>query len=292
LNSRGLVKRYYFYLAKLFMLILVGFAVFITNSTFYESAADSFKAKQDQIYFADQTQVKISLTVVASQGLYSSNNTAQVKNMFAEDEVVRLLSELVQMKQKVFQIVNEIPERDLASQITTLFFDDSCTLLDSTMDLYCQILKSKGQKTGVIYMIDALEFILESLLQVYENSVDKSAELLKQLGESNIELVTSLFLVADAASGKAAGLVNESFENRGKDVAFQTLLMLIISIIVIGIVGVLFWKLLLEELRDGVVRFKNVLKVLPPELVLSSFILKTFLVKTSKGLLETIKHEL
>ncbi len=46
------------------------------------------------------------------------------------------------------------------------------------------------------------------------------------------------------------------------------------------------------KLREGVNKFKNVLAVLPADLVLASFILRSFLMKTSNGVLNAVKNDL
>ncbi len=132
---------------------------------------------------------------------------------------------------------------------------------------------------------------VKNQLNAYEVS-NKSAASLKELQENNLELLIALYAVINAANTQISTLNNQSFENRVDTVSHNTLMWLIFSIISMVIVGILMWKLLLEEWRGGINRFKNVLKVLPPELVLSSFILKTFLVRTSQGLLEAFKNDL
>lgn len=52
------------------------------------------------------------------------------------------------------------------------------------------------------------------------------------------------------------------------------------------------WIFGLKKLAESVNNFKNILRVLPAELVLSSFILKTVLTRTSKGILDQVKNEI
>jgi len=291
LNPTGLRKRYYIQLARLFTLFILMVALLTIYSLLTSSAIRSFKGKQDQIHVADCAQTRISLTNIASRELFSTNNTAQIENVLAETSLTNLLQELVSIRATGLDFVAEMNDNPENADMATMILGDSCKVLDPAMSVYCSMLQTRGQKVGLLYLIDTIDTILKNQLQRYQDS-DKSAAFLKELKEDQLELIIELFVVANGGCRRLASLINDNFEKKVTQVSRETSLLLVFTMIGAVIINILLWKLLLLQLGKGVNQFKNVLKVLPPELVLSSFILKNFLIKTSRGLLETIKNEL
>ena len=60
----------------------------------------------------------------------------------------------------------------------------------------------------------------------------------------------------------------------------------------IFLAGVLGWIVILKKLGGSLDEIKDMLRVLPVDLVLSSFILKSFVIRTSNKTLDFIKNRI
>jgi len=68
--------------------------------------------------------------------------------------------------------------------------------------------------------------------------------------------------------------------------------MLAIFILYAVFASVIFWKYVYTRLRDEVNQFKNILRVLPGDIVLANFTLRAFLLKTSNKVLNSIRNDI
>ncbi len=60
--------------------------------------------------------------------------------------------------------------------------------------------------------------------------------------------------------------------------------------VVVVVLGLGAWIFVLRKLKAGVSEFKNALRLFPAEVIFGSFLLKNFLMKTSKSAIEYVKH--
>ena len=87
-------------------------------------------------------------------------------------------------------------------------------------------------------------------------------------------------------------ILNDQLENQIEHINHQRTALVALFLVIIVVIGFLAWLVVLRGLKESLNKFKNVLKTLPPEVIFSSFLLKGFLVRTSKGALDSVKNQI
>ncbi len=140
-------------------------------------------------------------------------------------------------------------------------------------------------------LIDILEGTLEGMYEKYLLSNKTEEELIAIQSADH----TKLTAVAEVMGGQTT-LISEillaSFEEELESVQHKRDIVTIVFALMAFIIGLTVGIFVLKRVREAENKFKNVLKLFPANLVLSSFLLKNFLVDTSEGALDSVKNDL
>ena len=172
-------------------------------------------------------------------------------------------------------------------------FGDACELLkDFVVQLYCQTLSKSGTSSGLLYLMNALQDLLIDKQNRYIAS-NKTIEALNEIQGDDLDLLISLFQLLASECDISSASLNKEFSQllesaqSNRNWIFEAFTVLLVT------QAFLFWITVLSRLKKVNQQFKNVLQVFPSRLVLSNFLLKIFLVNTSKGFLDlSIKGDL
>ena len=286
-----LQKFYFILIVKLAFLILIVMVVVSITSTISKNSIRSSQTQQSQIYFLDHSKARVGLVSGSILELTSTNNTAYIENKLVLSELKDLVKEIDDFRIKIYDILLDNNENEDSEYIETILNGDACRLIDPLSVFTCNTLVSRGNKPGLVYVLSSYSDLATSVIQDYENS-NKTKEALSSIKNEFFEETAILLLVAGAEIDLLSTLIDERFE---KDLDFTNKLRIWIFvgyILLIICVSLLVWRTVLKVFRRSIDQFKHVLAVLPGDLVLGSFILKTFLIKTSKGVLDPIKNDI
>jgi len=283
-NHKGLRRKYYIYagIFSVFLVLIVG--LIVIGATLTGNLLDAFKKEQEQIYFVDYMRTRIALLLQASRELLATNNTAMLENRQAVDEYYYLLEELKGVKSQIYSKLLDEDTVEKIPDVETMLLGDACSLMgdSSQAQFYCQIMKNADTNTGLVYVLAYYEDALSNYLRSYEDS-DKSESALMDIQTELYTEIPGYYGVLGNGAVTLSDIIDAKLEAQLESNNKSKIYSLIYCSVVAVIVGWLLWMLILRRLKEGVNQFKNVLKVLPAEVVLSSFLLKTFLRKTSKG---------
>jgi len=289
-NNKGLRRKYYIYIG-IYMAFLATLILFISAAAALTTQVlDAFKNEQGQIYFLDSLRTRVALTLQAGRELIATNNTAYLENRLALEEFSILLAELKDVKTQIYsQLLDEETVREVP-EVQQMLLGDVCKLITtSAVTFYCNILDQMGSEKGLVYVLESYEQVMRNSFQDYEAS-DKSWASLMEIQRALYTEMPPLFVITVFGALSLSDIIDGKLEevlatSRGGRFWF---LFGCCTITVLG--AILLWALILKKLKRGIIEFKNVLKTLPAELVLSSFILKTFLRKTSKSGFDTFQN--
>jgi len=290
-DSWDLQKFYYILIAKLVFLIFIVMVVVIVTSVISQRSIRSSQTQQSQIFFLDHSKARVGLTSGSILELTSTNNTAYIEDKLVLSELKGLVKEIDDLRIKIYDILLENKQEEDSEYIETILNGDACGLIDPLSAFTCYDLVSRGNKPGLVYVLSSYSDIATAVITDYENS-NKTEEALKSIKNEHFEETAILLLAAGLEIDLLATLIDERFE---KDLDFtkkQRTYIFVGYILLVICVSFLVWRFVLKVFRRSINQFKNVLAVLPGDLVLGSFILRTFLMKTSKGVLDPIKHEM
>jgi len=167
--------------------------------------------------------------------------------------------------------------------VETMLLDDVCGFVKvPSAAFYCKILSGQGMERGLIYLLGYYEEAMNNYLDTYDTS-DKSAAVLMDIQRHIYNDVPALFVLMVNGALTLSDMIDNELGKQLKANQEGKVDFMVACSVVSVLMGILMWMFILRKLRDGTGQFKNVLKVLPADVILSSFILKTFLNKTSQG---------
>lgn len=121
---------------------------------------------------------------------------------------------------------------------------------------------------------------------------NKTESALAALENEEFETPQTVFMVIAYQLYRLADIIDNTFEGKIEQTRVQRNDIMAAYILVVLVLAFLSWRFVLSFLKESVNQIKNVLAVLPADLVLASFILRSFLIKTSHGAVDTVKNEL
>jgi len=156
----------------------------------------------------------------------------------------------------------------------------------------CKAVKSASNSNSFIQFAADYEIRLRELFTEYEQS-DKSLPILTKL---QVKLTTTypilLMRILISLSSSISTLLNESFVsflNSTKE-EINVLRGLIFVFVVLVSLTIHFW--IVNPLKERENEFRKVLEALPAELAFSNFLLKAYILRTSYGMLDSIKNQI
>jgi len=292
-NTKGITKKYFSLFMKLMFFMVCVIGIIVGSATVSRTSIHSLQNKQTQIFFADQVEVNIRLGLAASYELLSTNNTSKMRNMAPLEELEKLTSDFTDLRLLAYKLFLQNDDEDASSTtIKSILIGDLCVVLENAFFAFsCNVLKKNGIKTGLIYLLSNLEDLLADKQNQYLAS-DKSAASLKAIEARNLDVITANYILASAGSQFLSDIVDERFENELKDARQLRTLNIYLVVICLVILSCFMWFVILKNIKNSINHFNNILRVLPGDLVLSSFLLKTFLMKNCPSLLDPIRNDI
>jgi len=149
---------------------------------------------------------------------------------------------------------------------------------------YCPVLYEKTRSKGLLQFVINLEANLKSTYMLFKQS-NRTEEALKNLLNTTLNTVLIPCGVTATISTALSQHVDSSFEEQLIEHTKQTDSLMKASII-FCLIGLFFihW-ILLKKLQEVHNNFRRCLKVLPIKSLISNFVIKSYLLKTNKGLI-------
>jgi len=296
-NTWDLQKKYFFLMLKVAVFVTFFIAIIIITSVINHNSINSSRTLQEQVYFLDHSNARIALIETSIRELLSTNNVAFIEEKPALDELKDSVGDLNKVRQQIYYTLldNTKQENQHTEYLQSIIYGDKCPIFDDDLyfifEMICSSAVDEGTKLGLIYILSSYSNLARAVIDSYESS-DKTEDALQtMIDKYNADLVV-LSHIARKQFDQATAWVDQRFEEN-LDKTHQQRKAILISYFVVAIVSyLLFFKIVLVKCRDSINKFKNVLAVLPGDIILGSFILKTFLLKTSHGTLDAIKHQI
>jgi len=214
--------------------------------------------------------------------LYMMNNTQYVEHKIPKVALKDTILELETLQ-------SEIPDRFLETdktynpQVKAILFNDNPTCKDINSDnlLYCQYLVRNGQPVNMMVAHSAYLTQLKQKYDAYPRASQTTMpDLLAVAYQDVYRLLSNFALIAAEAKiitdVMDATLTEKIHQNRDA----RTVIIVIFSIS-LGTISLIIWIDILRVIKNVYNDFKKVLQIFPPNLILSSYLLKNFLKKTA-----------
>jgi hypothetical protein len=275
-------RKYYGHVIRVIAYLSTLIAIMIWNYIATNHSTNIIYNKQSQLEFANYISTRISVGYSAFCALYIKNNTLHVEGDTAYNVLVRAA-------QEVIDIQNEIPKRFLnldetydSTIKTYLFGKYLCEDMPVYPMYHCSILMGKGLPVNMLPLVASYAALLSNKILDFDNANRSSIGKILTAAYKNIETFLPQYVVITNEAQKMATYIDASLADNITVANKKRTQILIVFTVLLLVVSVLIWVNILRRLREVDNDFKKVLQVFPSKLVLSSFLLKMFLKKTSK----------
>ena len=283
IKYKALRKRYSKYIARVIICISVLVAITIWDLITTRRAIKVIYNRQSQLQYANYISNRVVLTHITVNELFLTNNTLRVAHKIPYEGILELI-------QTIKEIQSDIPQKFLEvdgtynPEVKKIIFNDNptCEGFSETFIHYCYVQVAAGRSTDMMVTLSYYQTLMNQKVNDYVN-VDKSSlsKIIAVALASDASLTPAVVLAEEAH--RIANIMDQSMTER--ITKMQNLKIGIIVTFVLGlfVVSVLIWIYILQVIRNVHNDFKRVLQVFPPNLVLSSYLLKRFLQRTSSG---------
>jgi len=280
-NSTKIGLKYRLLMAKeiVFLVVLMGLiALMISLVGRY---IDILSGSLNQIHFLDRMIYKFDLAASTYFDLLAENGTSYVRNHLTPIEFDNGIATVGIVRNSITeQLQNSDGSYDPV--IEGILFDNACHYLNATDAAAC-VAKQKGAETvSFIQLVSNLEAVLISMRTRYEQSDKSIASLANLILRGQSEVSSSMLTITSIYQTMALRL-DATFSKEILHYQYGKAQMVIIIAIFTALVCSLKYFVIVKDLQRNVYQFRNALKLFPPRLILSNFMLKTFLIKTTQG---------
>jgi len=266
---------------------LVNLSIMLALMTLYllliRGAFQDLSKTADQIYFIKSLDSKIALLRNGFFELAATNNTAFIRGMIVETAIEDELESISKMQNQLYTRFSD-SDLDLVKDIV---FSDACESLinPNQMSYYqsCKVLGNNLDKISLINLVNNIMALYQDFLNKYHQS-DKSPASLKALQiQVYRQLSSPVYIVIQPLTLMISEALNEDFmSNVSACNSLNVVLLVLISLDLLGT----FWftkVFIINNLLQKENEFRRMLLFFPANVVLSNFMLKSYLTRTTKS---------
>jgi len=283
----GLWKRYVILTARWLVYAVFLIALIVWNAVLARSSMSYSHNKILQLDFTYRMVSRLNIGVVVASELVIPHGISPIQDVPTTVGMVNTINDIISLRIEIRQMLvnDEILKNSL---IKTTLFNNGCAYLSSNFDLFCNALDDKAMDKSLMPLLSTFERLLTERWNSYDAST-KTEEELKAIEVANYDMLIAVKRVILGGVTFIGELLSGELDNHLESVRKERNLIFGLFTGYLIVLSILAWKTLLNKLREANNEFKRVLEVLPAEIVLSNFLLKSFLIKTSLGTLDSVK---
>ena len=289
-KTSGIATKYLIQAGYITFCFAVLMGIVVWNILAGKNSINFFQKTQNQIYFSDSLKTRAYIAETASTELLSAPSYALIEETPIVTWVTNSLSEIVEIRSEA-QTIFQNDDGSYDPEIEMVLYTNGCSPLPADQTIFCDILIGKGVNTGLIYLLNYLEEIIQNRLEKYHAS-DKSVQALRDIEAVDFEYILTINLIITAQCQLVKDIITQKFDASIVNSQYQRKLNLALCSMALFLIGIFVWVYALKGLKNTWNQFKNVLRAFPAHLILSSFTLKSFLIKSSNGALDFVKNEI
>ena len=278
---KNMQKRYFFYIFKVLFYIALLITIVIVNYVSISTSIEGIYRQQSQIQFANDIGSIASVTYIAFSETFATNNTNYIMGQPPFDVLtsgIKNLSKIQGTLYSKFQLKNG----DYDPAVKSILFDEiDCNRFVASPYDNCISLKTLGLPSNLVSTVTLLKNRLDLKLAQFLAVNRSSSAAMLSTATANLSLILAPYRVTSSGAQLISEIISEKLTHSIADIYDLGTTILTIFSMALVVVSVLIWFQILTKVKRVNDNFKKVLAVLPPNIILSSFLLKSFLNKTS-----------
>jgi len=283
-NVKKTQKKYFSFLIQTGIYMIILTTVPVWSFVYSQNSLDHIYVQQTQLQLSNRISERVTIDLMAMVEMYVSNNTLNVENSPALNQTIAAIAEIKSLRTEVLSGFADA-SGNYDAQVKTIVFDgEECAVYGDFNTNYCTALNNLGILTSLNNLLAYFENYLTNQLEIYQAFDFETAtyeDIIVGLYQNVATLGPSSSLLAYEAQ-RVNGIIDKLLTQSVQDTKGKQNLIIGIFVATLFVVGCLIWVQILSKIKELDNEFKNVLQVLPPKLILSSFLLKQFLKQISE----------
>ena len=276
--------RYYRYFINVSLSIAVLMAITIWNFLSAKQATATIYRRQNQLQFANHLSTRAAISYDTYKELFVTNNTLYVERKPPLDTLTIVINEMKDMLEEIVDVFREEDANYDPDVKALLYNKNECQRYGNLYLTYCYFLVSVGQSTGLISVLALYQPMMYEKISVFINADKKTSSGLLVTGLVNNKYMAPSQGVLAAGAQLIVKVVDANLTKSISDANQKRKLMLFLFSASLIMVSLYIWFSVLQKLGQGDSDFRKVVQVLPPNVIMSSFILRSILKDSSSGL--------
>jgi len=274
-------KRYFLYTFQVLFYISLLIAIVILNYIFLTKSIDGIYIQQRQIQFANTIGSTCAVTYIAFSESFVTNNTNFIMGQPPFQVFTNGIQNVSRIQETLFTEF-QLKNKEYDPDVRAILFDEmDCNRFAVSAYENCVSLKSLNLPTNMASTVTLFKNMLDTKLAQFLAVNRSSPAAMISAALSQLSFILGPYRVTSAEAELISDIMSEKLTYSVNDIYHLGTTILIIFSLTLVIVSVLIWFKILTKVKKVNDNFKKVLAVLPPNIILSSFLLKTFLNKTS-----------
>ena len=287
-NSKEFLRQYW---KKTFLLLLI-IIIYVCHSSFSFFSTESYikglERKINEISKTQELQYEVSITSLTLALIVTYYNNITIRNRSLFEELEADLTYLLDSINIFVETFKKI-DNPYDSNVAPFLFEDACKFVSPEVVPQCKTLIIGSESMGLLSLISYEHSLIQSLYQEYQNS-DKSFQSAQELSLKTITKLGAAGLTIRDLIFQMIELVKGSYYDLWKH-SNKNLIFFMVSNVLVGFICAIgLWILVFKYLIDSFNRFKRMMKIVPVSVIFRNLTLKGYLIRSSKGKLDSIKH--
>ena len=286
----GIFRKYCFLSLKLIILALILVCFVTVGFTSARNSVTYLHQKLHQLFFSDRMRSRLNLAVLASIVIFLEPSTTQIQNRLIVDQLDRAIEDIKVIRGEI-QSVYDIKGLSDDFILEKIIYEDGCQYMTGFSAKGCAAQMQGSSLLSLVTAASDLEHAVTNRYDLYQES-NKSAQHLIDIAVSTFNMTVNPNIVLQGESNLISTMINNYYDQSLEEANTKSSLIFGITCGITVLVGLLAWLGVVREVREVDNRFKKVLQTLPPNLILSNFVLKAYLLKTCKGTLDFVRNDI
>jgi len=279
-------RRYIRYIFKVIFYISILIAITIWDLIATRESIAVIYNRQGQLQFGNYICNRVASAYVSFNMMFALNNTKDVEHRPAKDTMYQAIQDIQAIQSEMSTRFLEI-DKTYNPAVKKILFDNNPNCEGFLPDniLYCRLLLAKGQPVNMIVANSAYISLLRGKYQDYENANKTTIATVMSAVYNNLQTILPNFALIAHEAKTISDIMDDSLDQKINSNKNARSTIIIVFSTILTIVSILIWIDILRVIRNVYNDFKKVLQIFPPNLVLSSYLLKKFLRKTARNLM-------
>jgi len=275
-------QRYYKYILCVVLYISVLVSINIWDWVSTTKATDVIYKRQEQLQFANYISNRVTVGYASFAVLFISNDTMPVEHKEPFQAMSDGAIEAKKIQNQVLNIFQEV-DGNYNPAVKDIIFKDnpSCDGFVADNQAKCKLLVNTGQPVNMIAALSVFQGLLTNKKQDFLNADKTSLATLLTAAYINIQSLLPNFVIIASEAQMIGNIIDETLTRKIEQTRKDRLAVVVVFSVCLLVVSILAWFHILKRIRGVFNHFKKVLQILPPGLVLSSYLLKKFLNQTT-----------